>query len=48
MGNVDRFDMIAVVAAIEMLLGDMGYPVKVGEGTRAATETLRDLPGGKK
>ena len=47
-GNVDRFDMIAVVAAIEMLLGDMGYPVKVGEGTRAATETLRDLPGGEK
>ncbi len=45
MGHVDRFDLIAVVAAIEMLLGEMGYPVKLGEGTRAATEALRDLPG---
>jgi aspartate aminotransferase-like enzyme len=46
MGYIDRFDVIAAVAATEMLLGDMGYPVKLGEGTRAATEALRDLPGG--
>ena len=46
-GHVDRFDMITVVTAIEMLLGDMGYPAKLGEGVRAAAEILRDLPAGR-
>ncbi len=43
MGDVDEFDMITVVAALELALADLGYPVKIGEGTRAATEVLREL-----
>ena len=43
MGDVDGFDMIVAIAALEMALADLGVPVKVGEGTRAATEILRDL-----
>jgi len=41
MGDVDGFDMISAVAAVEMTLADMGQPVKIGEGTRVATELLR-------
>jgi len=41
MGDVDGFDMITAVAAVEMTLADMGHPVKLGEGTRVATELLR-------
>ncbi len=42
MGDVDEFDMITVVAALELALADLGYPVKIGEGTRAATQMLRE------
>jgi aspartate aminotransferase-like enzyme len=45
MGDVDGFDVITVVAAVEMALADLGYPVKAGEGTRAATELLREWFG---
>ncbi len=44
MGDVDAFDAIGVIAALEMVLLDLGYPVKLGEGTRTATELLRELP----
>ncbi len=44
MGDVDGFDMLSVISAIEMALADLGYPVKIGEGTRTATEILRELP----
>lgn len=40
MGDVDMFDTLAAVAAVEMGLADLGFPVKLGEGTRAATEIL--------
>jgi len=43
MGDVDGFDVLSAVAALEMALADLGIPVKLGEGTRAATEILRDL-----
>jgi len=43
MGDVDEFDMISVIAAIEMTLAALSYPVKIGEGTRAATQMLREL-----
>ncbi|MCS5638633.1 MAG: alanine--glyoxylate aminotransferase family protein [Myxococcota bacterium] len=43
-GDVDSFDTIAVIAALEMALSDLGFPAKTGEGTRAATELLRDFP----
>ena len=42
MGDVDEFDMITVVAALELALAELGYPAKIGEGTRAATEVLRE------
>jgi aspartate aminotransferase-like enzyme len=44
LGYVDRFDVLAAVAAIEMLLGEIGYPVKLGEGMRAASEILSEMP----
>lgn len=47
MGDVDGFDLLAAIAALEMALTDLGLPVKVGEGTRAATEVLRDLLSGE-
>jgi len=43
MGDVDGFDILSAIAALEMALADLGVPVKVGEGTRTATEILRDL-----
>ena len=42
LGYFDRFDTIACIAAIEMALAAVGYVHKVGEGTRTATELLRD------
>ncbi len=47
MGDVDSFDTLAAIAAVEMTLADLGYPAKLGEGTRAATEILRDFHGDK-
>jgi aspartate aminotransferase-like enzyme len=42
LGYYDRFDTVACIAAIEMALAAVGYVHKVGEGTRTATELLRD------
>ncbi len=39
--------LYSVIAAVEMALADLGYPVKIGEGTRTATELLRELPAAK-
>ena len=44
LGYLVAFDTIAAVAALEMALSDLGLPVKLGEGTRTATELLRDFP----
>jgi len=44
LGYVDGFDMLTAVGAVEMALADMGYPIKTGEGLRAASERLRGLP----
>jgi len=44
LGYVDGFDMLTAVGAVEMVLADMGYPIKTGEGLRAASERLRGLP----
>ncbi|MFI5316897.1 MAG: pyridoxal-phosphate-dependent aminotransferase family protein [Myxococcota bacterium] len=41
MGDVDGFDMISAVAAVEMTLADMGHAVRLGDGTRVAMELLR-------
>jgi aspartate aminotransferase-like enzyme len=40
MGDVDGFDMISAVAAVEMTLADLGQPVRIGDGTRAMIEQL--------
>jgi aspartate aminotransferase-like enzyme len=38
LGHYDRFDIIRCLAALELTLGDMGYPVKRGAGVAAAEE----------
>lgn len=40
MGYLDIFDTITAVAAVEMVLKGMGYPVKLGTGVGAAQEIL--------
>lgn len=40
LGHYDRFDIIRCLAALELTLGDMGYPVKRGAGVAAAEETF--------
>ncbi|MBM4140847.1 MAG: alanine--glyoxylate aminotransferase family protein [Nitrospira sp.] len=42
LGYSDRFDIIAAVAGIEMVLKGMGYPVKLGTGVAVAQELLMD------
>jgi aspartate aminotransferase-like enzyme len=46
MGDLDAFDAITAVAAVEMALADLGYPVKLGEGVRTAQEMLREFCAG--
>jgi aspartate aminotransferase-like enzyme len=38
LGHYGRFDIIRCLAALELTLGDMGYPVKRGAGVAAAEE----------
>ena len=40
LGYVDRFDIITVIAALEMALQQMGYPVELGKGVLAAQKAL--------
>ncbi len=40
MGYLDALDMITCVAAVEMTLRDLGHPVKLGAGVKAAQEVL--------
>ncbi len=40
MGDIDGFDMISAVAAVEMTLADLGQPIRLGDGTRAMIEQL--------
>ncbi len=47
MGDLDGFDILSAIAAVEMALADLGFPAKLGEGTRAATEILREFYGEK-
>ncbi len=43
LGDLDVLDMIAAISAIETALAALGYPVKLGEGVRAATELNHEL-----
>lgn len=40
MGYADRFDVITAIAATEMVLKGLGYPVKLGSGVAKAQEIL--------
>lgn len=40
MGYADIFDVIIGVSAVEMVVKGLGYPIKMGEGVRAAEELL--------
>lgn len=41
MGHVDGFDVLTALGALELTLADLGYPVKLGEGGRAAQQILQ-------
>jgi aspartate aminotransferase-like enzyme len=43
MGYLDALDMITVVAAIEMTLKELGQPIELGAGVKAAQEVLVQL-----
>jgi len=43
LGYMDRFDIITVIAGLEMTLSDLGYKVEIGKGVKAAEEILKDL-----
>ena len=40
LGNYDRFDIIRCLAALELTLEEMGYPVKRGSGVAAAEQVF--------
>ena len=42
MGDLDELDLVTLIAALELALAELGLPLKLGEGTRAATEILRE------
>ena len=42
LGYFDRFDAIAMVAAVEMALARLGFAFELGEGVRTAVDLLRD------
>jgi aspartate aminotransferase-like enzyme len=44
LGYYDRFDMIRCLAALELTLGDMGYPVKRGAAVAAAEQVFASTP----
>jgi len=44
LGNYDRFDIIRCLAALELTLDEMGYPVKRGSGVAAAEEVFAVTP----
>jgi aspartate aminotransferase-like enzyme len=41
MGYVDAFDVLTALGGLEMVLADLGHPVTLGAGLRAAEEILR-------
>ena len=41
MGYVDNSDVLVALGTLELVLADLGYPVKLGEGVRAAQQILQ-------
>ena len=46
-GLIDELDIIATLAAIELVLDELGYPVKLGAAAAAASEVFRSPPANK-
>ena len=44
LGYYDRFDIIRCLAALELTLGDMGYPIKRGAAVAAAEQVFASAP----
>ncbi|MEE9522475.1 MAG: alanine--glyoxylate aminotransferase family protein [candidate division NC10 bacterium] len=44
MGYADSSDVVVALSALELTLSELGYPIKVGEGIRAAQEVLHRVP----
>jgi aspartate aminotransferase-like enzyme len=42
LGYYDRFDIIRCLAALELTLEDLGYPVKRGAGVAAAEQVFAE------
>jgi aspartate aminotransferase-like enzyme len=42
LGHFDRFDIIRCLAALELTLAEMGYPVKRGAGVAAAEQVFAE------
>jgi aspartate aminotransferase-like enzyme len=40
LGYAERFDVITAIAGVEMVLKEMGYPIKLGTGVAVAEEIL--------
>jgi aspartate aminotransferase-like enzyme len=47
MGATDGLDLLGAFAALEVVLGELGWPVKLGQATRVVSERLRELQGGE-
>ncbi|MCW2277580.1 pyridoxal-phosphate-dependent aminotransferase family protein [Heliophilum fasciatum] len=45
LGYVQHVDMLVVIAALEMCLLDLGYPVELGKGVKAAQEVIMSRKG---
>lgn len=44
MGYADSSDVVIALSALELTLSELGYPIKLGEGIRAAQEILQRQP----
>ncbi len=40
LGYMDKFDMITAISSLEMSLKELGYPIELGKGVRAAEEVF--------
>jgi aspartate aminotransferase-like enzyme len=41
MGYADNSDVLIALGTLELVLAELGYPVKLGEGVRAAQQILQ-------
>jgi len=41
LGYADAYDVLTGIAALEFTLAELGYPVRLGDGLRAAQDVLQ-------